>query len=359
MRPLLAFLFLASLLTAEDWQRALPGKEYHFPADHFAHPDFKTEWWYVTGNLDAADGRRFGFQFTIFRQGIRPPGQRGETTSRFVVDHLHFGHFAISDPSDKAFHFEQKAARGSFGEAGSSTEAATSGKLAWVEDWEIALTDDGGFALAASTGESALQIDLNPTKKPVFHGEGGASQKAAGEGNASHYYSFTNLETTGTLVLDGKEIPVTGLSWLDREWSTSVLGEGQIGWDWFALHLDDGSELMIYQMRREDGQRDPYSSGSHIAVDGGHRKLRSEDFTLTPQREWTSPNTGGIYPVKWRVEVPSLGVDATVTAVQDRQELALQPVSYWEGMVDMEGSHTGRGYLEMTGYAGPVAGLKD
>lgn len=355
-----------------SWRRALPGWRYEFPRDHFTHDDFRTEWWYVTGNLRGESGRNYGCQFTIFRRGVRPPGARKPAASRFVVDHLALGHFAFTDVENKRFSCHQKLLRGAFGEAGFSRDAAEP-RLAWMDDWEIRLADSaddpataangGSFTLAASLPDVTIQLRLKSTRPPVFHGADGVSQKAAGEGNASHYYSLTRLEASGEVTSGGKTERVTGWCWLDREWATNQLAADQAGWDWFSLRLSDGRDLMVYQLRRKDGSPDPFSSGTLARADGSSIHLQSGDFTLTPVEHWTSPKTGGRYPVRWRIEIPAERLTLEVRPVFPEQELALEPVSYWEGSVRAKGEAggaplTAEGYLEMTGYAGPLRALQ-
>ena len=340
------------------WQRALPGWSYTFPRDHGPHESFKTEWWYFTGNLAGPDGERFGYQLTFFRQGIRPPSARGGTTSRFVIDDLKFAHFAMSDPREGRFRAVQKTSRGAFGEAGFGMP----GKLAWIENWSLTTTPDGTWHLEAADDDVVLSLDLRPEKSWAIHGKNGVSQKAAGEGHASHYYSGTRLKSSGRLVLGKREIAVTGTSWFDHEWASNSLTPEQIGWNWFSIHFNDGTELMLYQMRLRDGAIDPQSSGTFVAADGSTQHLDREAYSLTPTRWWTSKATGGRYPVAWRIEVPSLALRAEVTTPLDSQELVLSPVAYWEGMIDIRGQRAGKdlrgeGYLELTGYAGALVGL--
>lgn len=354
---LVCALLLAISAGAAEWRMALPGWEYVFPRDHRAHPDFKTEWWYFTGHLHAADGRRFGYQLTFFRQGLRPPGSAAEPTSRFIVDDFKFAHFALTDVSMGRFRFEQKLSRGAFGEAGFGAE-----DLAWIGDWRLRLRADGSFGVEARMAEAALSLELTNTKPWVVHGEQGVSQKAAGEGRASHYYSGTRLRAAGTLRLNGQAIRVQGESWLDREWASNQLTAEQVGWNWLSTQLDDGSELMLYQMRTRDGGLDPMSSGTFIAADGTSRHLRRDDYQMTPRSFWTSKQTGGRYPIAWDVTVPALELSFRVTTPVPAQELHLQPVAYWEGLIDLAGERAGKavrghGYLELTGYAGELVGL--
>jgi len=208
-----------------------------------------------------------------------------------------------------------------------------------------------------------LELELEARKAPVFHGKDGVSRKAAGDGRASHYYSFTRLESEGTLVLGGETIPVRGWSWFDQEWATNQLTEEQTGWDWLSLQFADGTELMIFQIRLREGGRDSFSHGTWIGADGRSVPVNNEDFELVPGRVWRSKATGGAYPVEWRVRIPKLDLEIEVAAAIDGQELDLQPISYWEGSVRAKGRRgaqamTGRGYLEMTGYAGGLVGLQ-
>jgi predicted secreted hydrolase len=340
------------------WRLALPGWTYEFPRDHLAHPEFKTEWWYFTGNLSDTDGKRYGYQVTFFRQGIRPLASRGGTTSRFISDELKFAHFAVSDPNSGRFHFVQKTSRGAFGEAG----FAQADRVAWIDGWSLKLQPDGAMQIVARMKDASLALTVKREKPWVIHGENGVSQKAEGEGRASHYYSGTRLKTSGQLTLSGQELAVTGTSWFDQEWASNQLTPAQVGWNWFALQLDDGSELMIYQMRLRDGGLDPNSSGTVVAPDGRTRHLRRDDYTLTPTRWWSSRATKARYPIGWQLRVPALEIDAEVTTPLERQELELPPIAYWEGMIDLRGTRAGRairgeGYMELTGYAGALVGL--
>ncbi len=350
---------IKAALLALAWQLALPGWHYEFPRDHGNHPDFKTEWWYFTGNLRAKDGREFGYQLTFFRRGITPPAQHLEATSRFVTRNLEFAHFAISDLSRGKFYFHQMLSRGAFGEAGFEDGK----RLAWIDDCALELRPDGSFRVVGRDAEKALDLGLRPTKRPAIHGENGVSQKADGAGRASHYYSLPRLETSGALRLGGESFAVEGLSWFDHEWASNQLGKNQIGWDWFSLQFDDGSELMLFQLRTKEGGRDHWSGGSWIAADGAVTRLTNEDFTLESAASWKSAATGASYPMQWRIRLPKLSVDLEVSVRLKDQELRLAPIAYWEGAVRASGNRegrelTGKGYLEMTGYAGAIAGLQ-
>lgn len=354
MRACLLWLASAALAVA-GWAPALPGWKYEFPRDHGNHPDFKTEWWYFTGNLEAADGREFGYQLTFFRQGVRPPGDGLVPQSRFVTSHIKFAHFTVSDLRNKKFHFFQKLSRGAYDEAG----FADGDRLAWIDDWQMKLKPGGGFLISAKTDGVSINLDLAEAKAPVIHGKDGVSQKSTGEGRGSHYYSLPSLTTTGTV----NGFPVTGKSWFDHEWASNQLGEDQVGWDWISLHLDDGSELMLFQLRKKDGTRDEHSSGTLVGADGTATPIGIGDFTLDPVEFWTSPETGGKYPIAWRITIPGRALELDLRAAMPDQELRLKPIVYWEGVVRVSGKSrgapvSGKGYLEMTGYAGKIVGMQ-
>ena len=358
MRLLLLLCVLAAGVHA-DWRLALPGWKYQFPADHGNHPEFKIEWWYFTGNLTAADGREFGYQLTFFRQGVMPLDADIIPLSHFVTSNVKFAHFAVSDISGSAFHFFQRLSRGAFGEAGFGERQ----RLAWIEGWSCTLGDDGAFRIQAKADDLSLELTLNPVKPLVIHGQNGVSKKAEGEGRASHYYSFTRLSSQGVLRMGSQQFAVSGLSWFDHEWATNQLTANQAGWDWFSLQLDDGTDLMLFQLRTKEGGRDPNSAGTFVDAKGVATRLAEADFTLEPIETWSSPQSGGRYPVTWRITIPRLQTRLDVSAGLKDQELRLKPIVYWEGSVRAQGTVGGRnvkgsGYLEMTGYAGPIAGMQ-
>lgn len=348
----------SQLVVAAEWRPALPGHRYEFPRDHQPHPGFKTEWWYFTGNVSDTSGRRFGYQLTFFRQGMRPPGERPAGQSRFIVDDIKFAHFALTDVAEKRFHFQQRLTRGAFGEAGFASAKA----LAWIDGWQLMQPSSGGFTLAATGSEVRIAFTLAEGKPWAIHGTDGISQKADGVGRASHYYSGTRMPTAGQLSIGGRAFEVRGESWFDHEWASNQLTPEQIGWDWFSIQFEDGTELMLYAMRTRSGGLDPNSSGTFIAADGTTRHLRREEFTLRPLASWKSKATGGLYPIAWELSVPSLALTSRVTTPVENQELVLTPIAYWEGLIDVRGTRAGRevkghGYLELTGYAGELVGL--
>jgi len=343
----------------ERFARATAPRAFTFPADHGAHDGFRTEWWYVTGNLQARDGRAFGVQLTFFRNALIAGGAGGMETvahpSQWRSAHVWMAHFALSDQAAGTFRYAERFAREAVGLAGAS---ASPFRVA-LEDWSLASTSPSGndflpLRLKAREGAFAVDLELESGKPPVLQGERGLSQKGPEPGNASYYYSMTRLRTRGTVTVDGSRVPVTGEAWLDREWSTSALGPDLAGWDWFALQLEDDRELMFYRLRRKDGAADPWSRGSLVAADGTSRTLTPNDVAFTVLSTWRSP-TGATYPAKWRLTVPDEALDLELTPRVANQELAVT-VRYWEGAVQVEGTSqgnpvAGHGFVEMTGYA--------
>lgn len=333
----------------EGYARALAPRLFVFPDDHGPHPEFKTEWWYFTGNLENEAGRRFGYQLTFFRIALSPtPVPRA---SAWGADQLYMGHFALSDLDGGRFFAEERLGRAALGLAG----AQAAPFRVWLEDWQASgPTHTFPLRLQAAGAEVALDLRLDEGKPLVLQGEAGLSRKSAAVGNASYYYSFTRLPTSGRLRIGAQSFAVRGDSWLDREWSTSALAPDQQGWDWFALQFDDGRELMFYQLRLKNGGRDPASKGILVEADGQSRLLRDEEVELEVLEHWRSPR-GGIYPARWRLRVPREDLDLRVTPLLADQELAVS-IRYWEGAVGVTGSRagrplSGRGYVELTGYA--------
>jgi predicted secreted hydrolase len=333
---------------------ALPGYKYEFPRDHFSHPDFQTEWWYYTGNLRSVDGRRFGFELTFFREALdRDPGK----TAPWDVRDLYFAHLALSDMDEMQIYHVERTNRGGPGLAGASE---AEGRI-WNGNWRINW-HGSEQQLRAIDDHFELNLTLHPEKPPVIHGENGVSQKAAGLGRASHYISFTRIDTSGEIEVAGKKFEVTGLAWMDHEFFTHQLEDDQTGWDWLSLQLDDKTELMLFRIRRKDGSVDPYSAGTFVDAQGRSIHLRKSDFSLLPAGEtWTSPVTLGKYPIEWRIAVPKLGIELMARTSLPSQEVTvsskLSP-NYWEGAISVAGKRQdivvgGVGYLEMTGYDRP------
>ena len=335
-----------------------------FPRDHGPHPEFRQEWWYLTGNLDGADGGRFGFELTFFRFALAPPpapsagtsgaeeGGAPSATSAWRTREIYMAHFAITDVGAKRFHYAQKLARGALGLAGSEGPPLR----LWIDDWTLGAAGAaaGDWKLAAAHEGYALELELHPLTSPVLNGEAGLSQKSDAAGSASYYYSIPRIAVHGALYEHGKPLAVQGLAWLDREWGSGGLGPDQAGWDWFALQLDDGTSLMFYALRDRDGGRDPHSAGTFVESSGEARPLKSPAVDIDVTGHWSSGD-GVRYPSGWRLRVPSLALDVIVRPLLADQELKTSP-RYFEGAVDVSGTRGGRvlggrGYVELVGYA--------
>jgi predicted secreted hydrolase len=352
----LATLAAAPLRTHDGFLNANVPWHFVFPRDHAAHDGFASEWWYYTGHLRTGDGRRFGFELTFFRIGLRPGAAlpaRGQ--SRWRGNELYPAHFALTDERGERFFHVEKFARAALGEGSASTHDLD----VRVDDWS--LTGPAPFHLVAHAGGNAIDLALTSEKPPAIHGHDGISTKAACDTCASHYYSMTRLRTRGTLVYGGQKLAIVdGLTWMDHEFGSDELQTNQAGWDWFAIQLDDRREFMLYLLRQKDGTVTPASSGSYIAPDGTVTYLPRNAFIVTATGRWTSPHTGGTYPSGWRVQIPRLGVDLHVTPTVQDQELSntVGGVSYWEGSVTIAGAADrpiGVGYVELTGYAGAIS----
>ncbi len=333
---------------------------FRFPADHGVHEGFRTEWWYYTGNLADADGRRYGFQLTFFRTRLTPPGAltAGDASaSAWRTPHLYLAHMAVTDIDGGTHRFAEDTARGALGLAGVETKGDT--VIVRVKHWTARLATDR-HELRANAESMGVDLTLVPEKPPVAHGSEGYSRKGDRPDQASCYYSMTRLTASGTVSVDGSPVTVNGLAWMDHEYSTAPLDETLVGWDWFSLQLDDGTDLMLYRLRKGDGGAHSASSGTIVNPLGEAVSLRAEDFSLSPLDHWKSPNTGARYPVRWRLDIPSLGMTLDVSAPVAAQEMRTgrsTGVVYWEGSVMATGIAgekpvQGRGYLEMTGYAG-------
>jgi predicted secreted hydrolase len=328
------------------YRPALPGYHYSFPRDHFEHPDFRTEWWYYTGNLRSAEGKRFGFELVFFRRGMR--NEPVENRSAWRIDDVYLAHLALTDIDGRRFYPQERLNRAGPGVAGASFEK----RRVWNGNWSAQWSDDRQ-TLDATGEEFRFHLQLEPVKPLVIHGSNGVSQKAEGAGKASHYVSFPRLKAAGDLQLEGGRYIVSGTAWMDHEWFTQQLDASQVGWDWFSIQLDDGRELMLFQLRTRTGTIDPYSSGTYVDRQGAAHHLTAREFSLEPARSWVSGKTKARYPVSWRIRAPSLALDLQCESMLDGQELT-GATNYWEGAVRYSGSVSGAGYLEMTGYDKPV-----
>ena len=333
---------------------------FEFPRDHGPHPEFRQEWWYLTGNLRDAAGIPYGFELTFFRLAMAPalgataqpavPASASDR-SQWHARQVYVAHFAITDVKRAQFHATARYAREALGLAGSSGRPLH----VWVSGWF--LTEGDGTApwtLHADDGEKALTLALRPQLPPVLNGDEGLSVKSDEPGAASYYYSIPRLEVQGELRDAGRSVSVSGLAWLDREWGSGPLGVDQQGWDWFGLQLSDGTALMFYALRTRGGERDRHSAGTWIASDGSTRALHSAEVEIGTESHWTSPR-GDRYPSRWHVRVPALALDLDVVPVVANQELDTKP-RYWEGSVHVAGARDGhsvdgQGYVELVGYA--------
>jgi len=343
----------ASDINLDDYSRAIEPYDWNFPADFGAHPDFLTEWWYYTGNVATEDGRRFGYQFTIFRRAISPETEQSD--SEWRTNQVYLAHFTVSDIESNEFYHDQRFSRGSADLAGATVDPVY---RVWIEDWEIiALNEDASLVqISVETDLFAIDLTLEQTKPPALHGENGLSHKSSPEGNASYYYTLSRLITEGNITIRGETFAVSGNTWKDHEFSTGALGAGTQGWDWFGIIFDNDTELMIGQIRLEDGGTESAYGGLIIYPDGTTEYLPSTNFTITQTNTWTSPNTGTVYPSGWEMTVTTSQeiLNFIVEPLMLDQELADTDPSYWEGAVRITGDVTGYGYAELTGYNGSM-----
>jgi predicted secreted hydrolase len=337
---------------------ALEPRRFEFPLDHGPHPAFRQEWWYVTGNLDAANGERFGFELTFFRVALEPPQAPSPATAPAVsaarasawrTREIYLAHFAVTDVPRRRFRSEQKLSRAALGLAGAEALPLH----VWLDDWSLEARGPT-WQLRATQPGYAVELALEPQSAPVLNGIDGLSRKSERPEDATYYYSIPRLLARGQLLRDGQPLEVRGLAWLDREWGSGGLGPRELGWDWFGLQLDDGSALMFYALRDKNGERDVHSAGSWVAADGTARALSNAEVGIAVTREWRSAS-GERYPAGWHIRVPTLALDLTVRPLLADQELQTTP-RYWEGAVEVSGergraSLGGRGYVELVGYA--------
>lgn len=324
-----------------------------FPTDFGAHPDYRTEWWYYTGNLETPENRHFGFELTIFRVGLLPPSAVIPSDSEWSGRDLYFAHFAVSDITNQEFYAFERFSRPGPGLAGAQADPYR----VWLEDWRITHQSGDVYQLEASQDQVQIELTLTDQMGVVLHGVHGYSRKGAAANNASYYYSQPRLHAKGQIKLDGASYPVEGLVWKDHEFSTSVLDPAQIGWDWFSLQFEDGRALMIFQLRERDGAISESSSGTFITADGNPQAFSRSDFKLDVSATWQSPHTGGVYPAAWDILLEEPDCQFHVKPWMADQEIHFPTVTYWEGAVRVEGSCTGspvrgNGYVELTGYAG-------
>jgi predicted secreted hydrolase len=325
---------------AADFAQVKPGRVFSFPADHGPHPEFRLEWWYVTANLKDGSGTPFGAQWTLFRQALAPGAQR----EGWANQQIWMAHAAVTRAD--IHRFNQTYARGGVGQAGVTPEPF----LAWIDSWAMRGMDAfdantvSPLALNAAAEDFSYALQLETDHPLVLQGDGGYSKKSLRE-QASYYYSQPFFKARGRLSIDDKPVEVSGLAWMDREWSSQPLAPDQKGWDWFALHFASGEKLMLYRMRQSDGNH--YVSGNWIVADGPARPLGPGDITMTPGA--TIEIDGHRLPVAWQIAIPQLALSIECRALNARAWNGTS-FAYWEGPISFSGSHTGVGYLELTGY---------
>ena len=352
---------------SRQFKLALPGYDYSFPRDHFSHPEYQTEWWYYTGHLRSTSkgnsGKTFGYQLTFFRTSLSP--EETKRASKWATREVVFAHLALTDESNRKFYFTDKISRAALGLAGARSTPAAGKPDIWLDDWQMKFETGNGdaqgnnqklraFGSAEDNTSFGLSLSQTAQKPLAIHGENGVSQKSEGRGRASHYYSFTRLKSKGKVRIGGVEYSVSGESWFDHEFGSNQLAQNQSGWDWFSIQLDDGRELMLYQLRLKDGQIDPYSSGTLVEKNGATRHLKRDEFQIEVLDFWNSPRSKAKYPARWNLKVPSENIALQIAPTVAAQELDTKRstrITYWEGSVRATGTQTGKGYVELTGYA--------
>lgn len=348
------------IVYAQEWRQAIKPWGWNFPRDHGAHLDFRTEWWYFTGNLRNSLGEKFGYQLTFFRQGIFPKVK--DPNQPWALRDLYLAHFTLTDVSRNQFWFSERISRRGPRLAGASEKEMD----VWLLNWKAKMNGKK-IKLEAQDDGMMLSLELIPRKPLIFHGKNGLSQKGVIKGQASYYFSFTHLETAGRIKTPGIRAPlqVRGISWYDHEFGSNQLSRDQAGWDWFSLHLSDGQDLMIYLLRRKDGSVEASSSGTLVTRSGEGIHLKLSDFKLEVLDHWKSSKSGGRYPSRWRIKIPSLRIEIEFAPLVASQELLTSGstgVIYWEGAVEGTGLSANlpincEGYVELTGYAGSLNGI--
>jgi len=350
----LLFAFSAPAVAQSNFARVEKTWHWKFPRDHGQHPEFQIEWWYFTGNLQTARGRRFGYELTFFRQAFSPaPLSR---PSPWAFRDAYIAHFAITDVEKENFYYDQKISRGALDLAGADSVALAVHLGDWFARQE-AMSQDGKIHLSAASAFGTIAFILTPMQPPVFHGNNGLLPNSDLPGDGAYYYSLPNLQTAGVLRVGAESFQLHGTSWLDHEFFTPVIDFNSFNWDWLSLHLSDSTEVMLAQLHREAGAQILHAAGTYIDPNGTTRTLAPHEITLEPQAWWTSPLSGGKYPMAWKIKF--LDYELHLRAPVKNQELDARRTTgnfYWEGYVEASGKKgaqiiRGEGYLEMTGYA--------
>lgn len=344
----------------EGYLRAEGPRDFTFPEDHGPHPGYRTEWWYYTGNLFTESGRQFGYQLTFFRNQLSPPDSMALKPSSpdWKTNQLYMAHFALSDIQNQQHYDFERFSRGALELAGARADSFR----VWLEDWQAfkpqnaAVQPNGSMPvhLEVAANGMGIKLQLDPTKPLTLQGERGYDQKGTDPGNASYYLSFTRMQTSGTVTVDGESYPVNGRSWMDHEWSTSALGSEQVGWDWFSIQLSNGYDLMYYRLRNTDGSVSQFTSGSLIDPEGNKIKLDKSEVHAKVLDRWTSSHSGARYPVEWELKIPDKNLELRLKTTIPDQEMNIS-FTYYEGSFSVSGSMDGEAvggdaYIEMTGY---------
>ncbi len=349
--PLLGDMLLGN--EESGFQTVSEVRKFLFPQDHGPHLDFQTEWWYFTGNLKDESGAGYGYQFTVFRRALSR--EKPRLDSNWSTNQVYLAHAGVTDLQSGEYLVDEMYSRDVLGLAGARAQPFS----VYVENWSASGSSGDcrgclDLDIAVTSDDFTLDLQLVSVKDAVLHGKNGLSRKSESNENASYYYSLTRMHTDGTLTIHGQSLEVTGTSWMDHEWFSSALDETQSGWDWFSLQLDDGREMMFFQVRHHDDSKDSFKYAVLIDGTGTLDQVPAREVSFRPMQMWTSPETQSTYPVYWRIEVPQrhlvLDIEATVNA-QERH----QSFRYWEGSVQVSASERGKlisgvGYLEMTGY---------
>ena len=330
-----------------------------FPKDHGAHPGYRTEWWYYTGNLRSAVGDLYGFQLTFFRSQISPPGAAKtwpNPPSAWRTQQIYMAHAAVSDIAGKRHLQAELISREALTMAGVLNRPPET--VVYLKNLSARIGSETQM-LKADTAEFSYDLTLTPAKPPVLHGRAGYSLKGSSPQRASCYYSYTRLEVDGHLTIGGKTFAVSGQGWMDHEFSTAMLEPGIKGWDWFSLQLSDRTEIMVFLLRTDEGGISAVSSGTFVDPEGKTRTIGKDDFAVTILDTWQSPHSKAVYPSRWRLRVFPFALDLTISANLADQEMRTSEstgVTYWEGSVSIRGTRdanpiNGQGYVELTGYA--------
>jgi predicted secreted hydrolase len=337
------------------YARPMEPVEFDFPAVHGPHPEYRTEWWYYTGNLTGEDGREFGYQLTFFRSALAP--DMPERESSLATNQMYMAHFALTDAAASHHVSFERFSRGSADLAGATGEPVFE---VWLESWSARQIEPGVMHLQATAEQDdqtyAIDLTMRETREPLLHGDQGLSQKSPEAGNANYYYSLVQMETTGTVTTADERMDVTGLSWMDHEFGTSALSGDTTGWDWFSVTLDNDMVFMFGEFHNGQGEGRYVYEGTLAYPDGRRFSLNDADFELEALDTWRSPRSGIVYPHTWRVTFPEHDIELFIEPIIQDQEMAVSFV-YYEGATHVRGSVegepvTGRGYVELTGYSG-------